>query len=166
MVLHPGFCGSRAFDKARARRIARETAERLAAIARPLGIRLAFENVGYHGASIYTDEEYCRALDGMDDTLGFLLDTGHAHLNGWDVAGMIDRLKDRLYGIHIHDNMADSDRHLPINEGSLDWKRIFRAMRGISGDCDLVLEYTPGTPTNVLRKGLDILDKEVLNLAM
>jgi sugar phosphate isomerase/epimerase len=163
VVLHPGFSGSKAFDKARARRIARETAERLAAIAKPLGLRLAFENVGYHGSSIYTAEEYCHALDGMDDTLGYLLDTGHAHLNGWDVANMIECLKDRLYGIHIHDNMADADRHLPINDGSMDWKRIFKAMKGITGNCDLVLEYSPGTPTSRLREGFDILIKEVLS---
>jgi sugar phosphate isomerase/epimerase len=163
VVLHPGFSMSRAFDKEKARLIARKTAEQLVTIAKPLGVRLAFENVGYHGSSIYTDDEYCRALDGMDDTIGFLLDIGHAHINGWDVAGMIDRLKDRLYGIHIHDNMADTDSHLPINEGSLDWERIFKAMRGISVDCNLVLEYAPGTPMNKLREGFDILTREVLN---
>jgi sugar phosphate isomerase/epimerase len=163
VVLHPGFCLSPAFDKARARSMARETSERLLKIAKPLGVRLAFENVGYHGTSIYTDDEYCHALDGLDETLGFLLDTGHANLNGWDVAAMIDRLKDRLYGIHIHDNMADKDRHLPIYEGNLDWPRIFKAIRDINRDCDLVLEYTPGTPTARLNKDRELLTKEVLD---
>jgi sugar phosphate isomerase/epimerase len=162
VVLHPGFCNSRAFDKVHARGMARETAEELAKIAKPLGIHLAYENVGYHGSSIYDEEEYCHALDGMEETLGFLLDTGHAHLNGWDVAGLIDRLKDRLYGIHLHDNMADADRHLPIGDGNLDWPGIFKAIRGITRDCDLVLEYTPGTPISRLREGYEILVKEVL----
>jgi sugar phosphate isomerase/epimerase len=161
VVLHPGFCNSAAFDKARARDIAREAAERLVKIAKPLGMRLAFENVGYHGSSIYDEEEYCHALDGMEETLGFLLDTGHAHLNSWDVPGMIERLKDRLYGIHLHDNMADADRHLPINDGNLDWSRIFEAMRGITRDCDVVLEYAPGTPMSRLREGFEILTKEI-----
>jgi sugar phosphate isomerase/epimerase len=163
VVLHPGFSGSRAFDKAKARHTARETAERLVAIAKPLGLRLAFENVGYHDSSIYTAEEYCHALDGMDETLGYLLDTGHAHINGWDVAEIIDSLKGRLYGIHIHDNMADADRHLPINDGNMNWKQIFKAMRNITGDCDLVLEYTPGTPVERLREGFNILIKEMLS---
>jgi sugar phosphate isomerase/epimerase len=161
VVLHPGFCNSPAFDKARTRGMAREAAEGLVKIAKPLGIHLAFENVGYHGTSIYDEEEYCYALDGMEETLGFLLDTGHAHLNGWDVAGLIDRLKDRLYGIHIHDNMADADRHLPINDGNLGWSRIFKAMRKITRDCDVVLEYAPGTPLDRLREGFGILTKEV-----
>jgi sugar phosphate isomerase/epimerase len=157
VVLHPGFCGSPAFDRTRACRTAREAAEGLAGIARPLGIRLAFENVGYHGSSIYTDEEYCHALDGMDGTLGFLLDTGHANLNGWDVAALIDRLKDRLYGVHLHDNMADADNHLPIGEGNLDWLHVFKALRGIREDCDLVLEYAPGTSLDRLIEGREIL---------
>jgi sugar phosphate isomerase/epimerase len=86
-----------------------------------------------------------------------LLDTGHANLNGWDAAALIDRLKDRLYGVHLHDNMADTDGHLPIGEGNLGWPRVFKALRGIGGDCDVVLEYAPGTPLERLNEGREIL---------
>jgi sugar phosphate isomerase/epimerase len=163
VVLHPGFCGSSAFDKARARRLARESAEKLARKAKALGLRLAFENVGYHGSSIYTEEEFCHALDGLDETLGYLIDTGHAHINHWDVPALIDRLKDRLLGVHLHDNNAGGDDHLPIREGTLDWPGIFRALRDIPGGCDLVLEYAPGTPLSKLEEGRLILQKEVLS---
>jgi sugar phosphate isomerase/epimerase len=78
------------------------------------------------------------------------------------MAAMIDRLKDRLFGIHVHDNMADADRHLPINDGNLDWPRIFKALRRIPGNCALVLEYCPGTPVSKLREGCEIITKEVL----
>ncbi|MDR1617765.1 MAG: sugar phosphate isomerase/epimerase [Treponema sp.] len=165
VVLHPGFCNSSAFDKGRARRLAREAAEKLAAKAKPLGIRLAFENVGYHGASIYTEEEFCHALDGVDETIGYLVDTGHAHVNHWDVPALIDRLKDRLLGIHLHDNKADADSHLPLYEGSLNWPAIFRAIRNIRGDCGLVLEYAPGTPPGRLSEGYGILAKETMEKA-
>jgi sugar phosphate isomerase/epimerase len=157
VVVHPGFCGSSAFDKSRARRLAREAAERLAAKAKTLGQRLAFENVGYHGSSIYTEEEFCHALDSLDETAGYLIDTGHAHINHWNVPALIDRLKDRLLAIHLHDNNADADRHLPIYEGSLDWPGIFRAIRNIPGGCDLTLEYAPGTPLSKLDEGRRIL---------
>jgi sugar phosphate isomerase/epimerase len=163
VVLHPGFCNSPAFDKSRARGLAREAAEKLAAKAKPLGLRLAFENVGYHGSSIYTGEEFCHALDGLDETLGYLVDTGHAHLNHWDVPAMIDRLKDRLLCIHLHDNKADADRHLPLYEGSLDWPAVFAAVRNIPGDCDLVLEYAPGTHPDKLDEGRRILMREIKN---
>ncbi|MDR2403215.1 MAG: sugar phosphate isomerase/epimerase [Spirochaetaceae bacterium] len=162
LVLHPGFCNSSAFDKSRARSLAREAAERLAVKAKSLSLRLAFENVGYHGSSIYTDEEFCHALDGLDETLGYLIDTGHAHLNHWDVPALIDRLKDRIVGIHLHDNKADADRHLPMYEGSLNWPAIFRSIQNIPGDCNLVLEYAPGTPPDKLSEGCRILRKALL----
>jgi sugar phosphate isomerase/epimerase len=164
VVLHPGFCGSSAFDKGRARSLAQEAAERLALKAKALGLRLAFENVGYHGSSIYTEEEFCHALDSLDETIGYLIDTGHAHINHWDVPVLIDRLKDRLLAIHLHDNAADADRHLPIYEGSLDWPGIFRVIRNIPGDCDLTLEYAPGTPVSRLDEGRRILLKEAVEL--
>jgi sugar phosphate isomerase/epimerase len=157
VVLHPGFCNSSAFDKNRARGLAREAAEKLAVKAASSGLRLAFENVGYHGSSIYTEEEFCHALDGLDAAIGYLIDTGHAHVNHWDVPALIERLKDRLIGIHLHDNKADADSHLPMYGGTLDWPRIFGAIRHIPGDCDLVLEYAPGTPVDKLREGRRIL---------
>jgi sugar phosphate isomerase/epimerase len=162
VVLHPGFCNSSAFNKSRARSLAREAAGKLAVKAKSLGLRLAFENVGYHGSSIYTEEEFCHALDGLDETLGYLVDTGHAHLNHWDVPALIDRLKDRLIGIHLHDNKADADNHLPIYEGGLNWPAIFGAIRNIPGDCDLVLEYAPGTHPDKLCEGRRILSREFL----
>jgi sugar phosphate isomerase/epimerase len=161
VVLHPGFRGSSAFDKNRARRLARESAEKLTLKAKALGPRLAFENVGYHGSSIYTEEEFCHALDGLDGTAGYLIDTGHAHINRWDVPALIDRLQDRLIGIHLHDNNTETDRHLPIYGGTLDWSGIFKAIRNIPGGCDLVLEYAPGTPLSKLEEGRRILQREL-----
>ena len=90
------------------------------------------------------------------------MDTGHAHVNHWDVPALIDRLKDRLFGIHIHDNKAGADSHLPMYEGSLNWPAIFRAILNIPGDCDLVLEYAPGTPLYRLDEGRRILEKETI----
>jgi sugar phosphate isomerase/epimerase len=164
LVLHPGFCHSSAFDRDRARGLAREAVEELTAKAKALGLRLALENVGYQGSSIYTEEEFCRALDGVDETAGYLVDTGHAHLNHWDVPALIDRLRDRLLGIHLHDNKADRDSHLPLRDGSLNWPAIFRAIRKIPGDCSLVLEYAPGTPPGRLSEGYGILLKETLGM--
>jgi sugar phosphate isomerase/epimerase len=157
VVLHPGFTNSPAFDKKDAQLWAMEAVEELILTAKPLGIRLALENVGYHGASIYTFDEYCSALDKLDDTAGYLVDTGHAHINGWDVPALIDRVKERLYGIHLHDNSGSADQHVPIGDGTLNWPMIFKALRNIPRGCDLVLEYAPGTPLGRLTEGYSLL---------
>jgi hypothetical protein len=73
-----------------------------------------------------------------------------------------------LSGVHFFGRETPQEKSVLIlsannpNDGNLDWSRIFKAMRGIRGDCDLVLEYCPGTPVSKLRKSRKIIIKEVL----
>ncbi|MNW25518.1 endonuclease IV [compost metagenome] len=157
VVIHPGFSFSPAFDKAVAQQRAQQYLDQLASVARTLGVKLAVENVGYQGASIYTEQEYVHCLDGMDSTLGYLIDTGHAHLNGWDIPTMIRNVKERLCSVHMHDNSGKGDEHLPIGEGSILWQPIYDALREVEAPCQLILEYAPGTDLNQLVKGKQLL---------
>ena len=158
MVLHPGFAYSPCFNKAVARQRAREAGSALAVEAKKLGVRLAWENVGYHGSSIYTCEEYKHSLDGMDENISYLIDIGHAHVNGWDVPQLIRDLKGRLAGLHIHDNNGKGDQHLPIECGNQDWTALADAMREITDpDCEFILEYAPMLPLDYLTKGTEFL---------
>lgn len=157
VVLHPGFSYSPAFDKKTAQRQAREATEELIEVAKPLGIRLAFENVGYNGSCLYTYDEFAAALDGLDDTVGYLIDTGHANINGWDIAKLIDKLSDRLYALHIHDNNGISDQHLPIYDGNIKWQPIFDNIKKMRDDFELILEYAPSIPLERLTEGKAIL---------
>ena len=68
-------------------------------------------------------DEYACALDGIDETVGYLIDVGHANINGWDVPTLIRRVAPRLYGLHIHDNNGNSDQHLPIGDGTMEWNQ-------------------------------------------
>ena len=58
VVLHPGFCYSAAFDKATARKRARESLESLCEWNRRFGCLLLVENVGNRATSIFTQQEY------------------------------------------------------------------------------------------------------------
>ncbi len=157
VVIHPGFAGSPCFSKERAQERAREYTSRLAERAKALGIQLAFENVGVMGHSIYTEEEFMKALDGVDPVVGYLIDTGHAHANGWDLPGLIETLSDRLVGLHIHDNHGKSDEHLPIYQGTIAWDGVLEAIKTFARNCELILEYAPGTPLEELSMGRKIL---------
>lgn len=158
MVVHPGFAYSPAFDKETAKKRARETICRLAEEAKKTGVKLAFENVGYHGASIYTQEEYIHALDGVDPIVGYLIDVGHAHVNAWDISGTIDAVSHRLYGLHLHDNHGNCDAHLPMGEGTIPWDQVLAAMGRIqTPECEFVLEYAPMQPLERLRGGEEML---------
>lgn len=161
VVIHPGFCFSPVFNKQRAQERANDYMNQLCEVAKPLNIKLVIENVGYNGSSLYTQDEFTRLLDSFDDVAGYLIDIGHAHLNHWDIPKLIRDTKDRLLALHIHDNTGAGDEHLPIGEGTIQWGGIFAAMKEISTDCQLILEYAPNTPIEKLREGKELLFKEI-----
>jgi protein FrlC len=65
------------------------------------------------------------------ERLGVCLDTGHAHINGEDLAQVVGRLCDVPLHIHIDDNKGDNDAHLIPGEGSIDYAPFVRALREI-----------------------------------
>lgn len=161
VVIHPGFCFSPAFDKQIAQKRAKDYIADLCKIAKPLGVELAIENVGYKGTSIFTQQEYTEFLNDLDETATYLIDTGHAHLNHWNIPEMIRTVKTRLHSLHLHDNSANSDEHLPIGEGTLNWKLIFEALSEIEGKCNLILEYAPGTELHKYEEGKALIKQKM-----
>ncbi|WP_054025981.1 sugar phosphate isomerase/epimerase family protein [Bacillus sp. FJAT-28004] len=160
VVIHPGFCYSPGFDKELAKQRAYELVSLLCKTAEPLGIRLAIENVGYNGSSLFTQKEYVEFVAGLDANAAYLIDTGHAHLNGWDIPELIRATKNRLCSIHLHDNFADGDRHLPIGSGNIDWEPIFAELREVNG-CLPILEYAPGTNLEQLKQSMNLVKNKL-----
>ena len=66
------------------------------------------------------------------ERLGILLDTGHANVNGEDLAEAVTSLKDVPFHVHIDDNNGDSDAHLIPGEGSIDFEPFGRALKEIN----------------------------------
>lgn len=148
VVIHPDFLGSSAFEKKEACDRAYEQMAGLASYAKKRGVNLAMENVGYHGQSIYTEEEFADFLEDLPDNTYYLIDTGHAFLNGWDIPALIRKTKNRLLGLHLHDNHGLRDEHLAIGQGKIEWAPIFEAIKELYNQGlkpELVLEFEPGT---------------------
>lgn len=61
--------------------------------------------------------------------LGLCFDSGHGHM--FDDRGLdnLDRCKDRLMALHIHDNDGLRDLHQPPFYGTLDWERFAKILR-------------------------------------
>ena len=78
---------------------------------------------------------------------GLCLDTGHAHQAGIEPADAVASLECRpgaLRHIHAHDNHSRGvDEHLPIGEGTIDWRRFVAALDSIGYDRIVVLENRP-----------------------
>lgn len=161
VVIHPGFCYSSVFNKQIAQHRSATYINELCIIAKELNVKLAIENVGYNGSSIFTQSEYTNFLNDLDETAVFLIDTGHAHLNNWDIPKLIKDTKDRLYAMHIHDNDGTGDDHLPIGEGTIAWKEVYAAINEFAPNCELILEYAINTSLEKLREGKDLLQTQI-----
>lgn len=156
MVVHPG---TSFFQKETARKRAHEYTCRLAELAKPYQIRLAFENIGGPSTSLYTEENFFHALDDVDPIAGYLIDVGHAHINGWNIPKMLRENPHRLLGLHLHDNHGASDEHLPLGQGTIPFPEMVEALRACGERIDWTLEYNPGTPLETLQDGRDMLLK-------
>lgn len=86
----------------------------------------------YESTLILTVDDGLRMIDEIgSDQLGILLDTGHAHVNGEDLAQVVHKLKDMPLHIHIDDNNGSSDAHLIPGEGNIDFAPFAQALRDI-----------------------------------
>lgn len=153
VVVHPGFRMAPVFSRELALERARTALAELADLAGERGVRLAIENVGYNGASLFTQQEFATLLEGVGDSAWYLIDTGHAILNGWDIPALVRQLAPRLCGMHLHDNDGVSDSHRPIGRGVIDWGPVIREMGKLPETFSAIFEYNFGVPPAELEQG-------------
>lgn len=158
VVLHTGWCSDPHFSKDEGRARAREAMLALHAFNAGYGQSLLVENVGTNVTSLFTEDQFVEFLDGFPEDFGYLVDAGHAYINGWNLETLFGRLGKRLRAIHIHDNDGLKDRHAPIGEGSMDWKALLEAANSTGLSLNLVLEYNIGTELERLREGKTFLE--------
>ncbi len=158
VVLHTGWCSDPHFSKDEGRARAREAMLALHDFNAGYGQSLLVENVGTNITSLFTEDQFVEFLDGFPEDFGYLVDAGHAYINGWNLGTLFARLGDRLRAIHIHDNDGLKDRHAPIGQGTMDWDALLGAAIATGRSLNLVLEYNIGTELERLREGKAFLE--------
>lgn len=115
------------------------------------GISLTVENVGYPLKQnvLFDQEEYTRLIQRLPQSVGALIDTGHAMANGWDIPALVETLGDRIRGYHLHNTDDSHDLHRPIYENGWYYSAeqmdaLLRCIHRFSPEADLILEYAPG----------------------
>ena len=63
---------------------------------------------------------------------GMTLDLGHANTMGL-VDEFLEKCLDKVSHMHIHDNHGARDEHLPLGQGSIDWKKVMGKLTGYKG---------------------------------
>lgn len=60
------------------------------------------------------------------------LDIGHLNLEGDPVkmtASFFHRFGDKILHIHMHDNLGETDQHLPLGCGDVEWEKIIKILK-------------------------------------
>ncbi|MCX7027509.1 MAG: sugar phosphate isomerase/epimerase [Spirochaetes bacterium] len=153
IVLHTGWSSDRHFSKEKARERAKDSIEALSRFNEDFSQLLLVENIGGPGASLFTQDQFAAFLEGCPEDLGYIVDIGHANLNGWDLGALFPALGARLRALHLHDNDGRTDSHLPLCRGCVDWKKTLDLVAELGTEPTLILEYNIGTELKALEEG-------------
>lgn len=133
VTIHPGlFSLSVQGMNGRSIAKARESMKVLDSMSREYGVTLAVENMPIFMFMLgQKAADLDHIVDGTD--LGICFDIGHANTTG-QIDEMIETFGDRIVNIHIHDNLGDSDAHMTIGEGSIDFKSVLSRLGWYKGN--------------------------------
>ena len=96
------------------------------------GISAAIENMPENIPFLLKNVEDFKAFYRQKgEDIGLVLDIGHANLNN-QIEDFLINFADRIVHIHAHDNKGESDQHLEIGGGNVDWKKIAPYLKNIS----------------------------------
>ena len=83
-------------------------------------VRIALENLD----TIYFDIVAKAFDDYAPDYIGLCYDSGHGNFPGANGPAMLDKFKNRLISVHLHDNDSTKDQHKPLFSGTIDWEHL------------------------------------------
>ncbi len=125
--------------------------------AQSIGVKITIEN-------IFEDspENLKLLMKEMDSgNFGICFDTGHCNLfskvplNEW-----LDGLGPYIIELHLHDNDRSADQHLPIGDGTFDFKALFNALKSTA---PIIHTIEAHSPEHVL-KSISRLDELISSL--
>jgi len=109
-----------------------------------MGVKIAIEN-------IFEDDPANLKLlmEKMNsENFGICFDTGHFHLfSKVPLENWMSILKPYIIELHLHDNDRTSDQHLPVSDGTFDFKGFFELL----GDKNCIYTLEAHSPQNVLK---------------
>jgi len=94
---------------------------------------VAFENVELNG---YLE---CIIDNIKSENLGICFDAGHCHLF-YDGEFDVNKFKNRVFAIHLHDNFQTRDEHNLPFDGSANWNRIIEQLKSMNYNDYVIIE--------------------------
>ncbi|MGD9604687.1 MAG: sugar phosphate isomerase/epimerase family protein [Bacilli bacterium] len=95
--------------------------------ANELGMSLMIENMPNDSQLGYAPEEILSIIEQVGwQNLGFIYDTGHAHVSEFPDLLYLDVLGKYLWHCHLNDNHGMKDEHLSFSKGNYDFSSFFK----------------------------------------
>jgi sugar phosphate isomerase/epimerase len=117
--------------------------------AQAAGITLCIENVSW---CYLRTPDHVAAILQAGLPVGFTFDAFQAGESDIDPAELIHAMASRLVTVHLSDFAPEGPRHLPPDQGTLDWPSILRTLRDVNYDGPLIIETAHITePATFLR---------------
>jgi sugar phosphate isomerase/epimerase len=104
------------------------------------GVKIALENVPEPYPFVMKRvEDFAKFYKETNLNIGLVLDVGHAHLNG-QIELFLKTFTDKIAHIHASDNMGETDEHLGVGYGKINWQRFAQTLRETAYDKTVIVE--------------------------
>jgi sugar phosphate isomerase/epimerase len=108
--------------------------------AEELGVKIALENVPEPYSFVMKSvEDFTKFYEETNLSIDLVLDVGHAHLNG-QTELFLRTFKDKIAHIHASDNMGETDQHLGIGYGKINWQQFAETLKETAYDKTVIVE--------------------------
>jgi sugar phosphate isomerase/epimerase len=84
-------------------------------------------------------EDLIRFYEETNLNLGLVIDVGHANISN-QIDRFLTTFKDKIVHIHASDNMGETDQHLGIGYGKINWQQLAQTLKEIAYDKIVMLE--------------------------
>lgn len=129
VVIHPTF----QYEKQELSEIGINRIKRLVKHAESIGVKVVYENVELNGYLEYI-------VDNINsNNLGVCFDVGHCHLF-YDGIFDVNKFKNKVFTIHLHDNFKIKDDHNLPFDGTVDWKKVIKQVVDMNYNDYIVIE--------------------------
>jgi sugar phosphate isomerase/epimerase len=104
------------------------------------GVKTALENVPEPYPFIMKSvEHFTKFYNETSLNLNLVFDVGHANINK-QITLFLTTFKDKIVHIHASDNMGETDQHLGIGYGKINWQSFAQTLREIAYDKTIIIE--------------------------
>jgi sugar phosphate isomerase/epimerase len=141
LVIHPGWTtATEPFTRGRSWELNIRSLHWLMRYAGEYGVDCLIENVPTPTPYLLVSvDDFDLFEEEMDPPMNIVLDVAHAHLLGEEYK-FIREYGHKIKHVHVSDNWGDSDQHLPLGEGNIDWSKVIDALDDSNFDGWLVIE--------------------------